>query len=64
MTYNLNVTRDKIEIKKGAIFMKRSILALFLLTLAAMAANAQNSTLSETDRDAIKATALDYIEGW
>lgn len=41
-------------------------LALSLSMLLAFlgAAHAQNSAVSETDRDAIKATALDYIEGW
>src|ERR1700754_1697679 len=43
----------------------RTVLFL-MLCLAALThiVSAQNTTLSEADRDAIKATALDYIEGW
>ena len=43
--------------------MKRPLIVLFLLTVCAAGAAAQ-STLSDQDRDAIKTTALDYIEGW
>ena len=41
-----------------------SLAVLLLLAIFAFDASAQSSTLSEVDRDAIKATALDYIEGW
>jgi hypothetical protein len=43
------------------IIIIKSILAL--LTFAATAIG-QNNTSSEADREAIKQTALDYIEGW
>jgi hypothetical protein len=44
--------------------MRRTIFALIIATVAAISVSAQTSILSETDRDAIRATALDYIEGW
>src|SRR5438105_14639584 len=44
--------------------MKKTMLAILALTISGFTVCAQTSTLSETDRDAIKATALDYIEGW
>ena len=43
--------------------MKRSLILLFLLIAGSAAGHAQ-TTPSDQDRDAIKATALDYIEGW
>lgn len=43
--------------------MTKAILFLFLAVfMGASSANAQ--AVSDTDKDAIKATALDYIEGW
>ena len=44
--------------------MKRSLVALFLLGITAAYANAQAGTISHADKEAIKQTALDYIEGW
>lgn len=44
--------------------MKRTLLVATICLLTAFSAAAQTPTLSEADRDAIKATALDYIEGW
>src|SRR4029077_2434580 len=44
--------------------MKTILFMTLLFAACAIGATAQTSTLSETDRDAIKATALDYIEGW
>jgi hypothetical protein len=44
---------------KTTIFILIAILIVFALN-----ANAQTTTVSETDKAAIKATALDYIEGW
>jgi len=44
--------------------MKTILFVTLLFAAFAIGANSQTSTLSETDRDAIKATALDYIEGW
>src|SRR3954466_15161980 len=42
----------------------KSLLIMILILASVVAVNAQNSTLSDTDRDAIKQAALDYIEGW
>jgi len=45
--------------------MKNRLVSLgTIVLLSVVGAYAQSSALSETDRDAIKATALDYIEGW
>ena len=35
-----------------------------IVTVCAWNANAQTNTVLDTDRSAIKQTALDYIEGW
>src|SRR6185503_9142937 len=43
--------------------LRRSIFALAILITGILSVSAQNA-VSEADRDAIKATALDYIEGW
>lgn len=43
--------------------MKKAALFLFLLTVFAFQANAQ-AKVSDEDKAAITATALDYIEGW
>lgn len=43
--------------------MKTLFFVLFVFTLAAIPAHAQTGA-SDADREAIKATALDYIEGW
>lgn len=42
----------------------KSALILIVLLLSGITLHAQNTTASDADRDAIKATALDYIEGW
>ena len=44
--------------------MKTSFLAIILAMITAVSAAAQTSNPSDADREAIKATALDYIEGW
>lgn len=45
--------------------MKRSlIIVVLILATTAISVAGRNTTLSETDREAIKATALDYVEGW
>jgi Putative lumazine-binding len=44
--------------------MKTSFLAIVLLVIGAFTASAQTGGPTDADRDAIKATALDYIEGW
>jgi hypothetical protein len=44
--------------------MKRYLLCLTIFVLSVVAADAQSSSPSDADREAIKATALDYIEGW
>lgn len=44
--------------------MRKSILGLlFLFVLSVVSISAQTS-VSDSDKEAIKATALDYIEGW
>lgn len=43
--------------------IKKTALFLFLLTIFAFQANAQ-AKVSDEDKAAITATALDYIEGW
>ena len=43
--------------------MKISLLVLLLISITAISANAQ-ATPADSDREAIKATALDYVEGW
>ena len=44
--------------------MKKIIVLAACMIAFAMGAHAQTSGASESDREAIKATALDYIEGW
>jgi len=43
--------------------MKRTLVLLAVVIFAAAAAHAQTAS-SDADKDAIKQTALDYIEGW
>jgi len=43
--------------------LRRSIFALAILITGILSVSAQNA-VSDADREAIKATALDYIEGW
>jgi hypothetical protein len=44
--------------------MKKPFLAIIFVLITAICAAAQNTGPSDADREAIKATALDYIEGW
>lgn len=45
--------------------MRKLIFILIaVLTVSAVSADAQTTTVSDADKAAIKATALDYIEGW
>jgi hypothetical protein len=43
--------------------MKTSLLVLLLIAITAVSASAQ-ATSPDAEREAIKATALDYVEGW
>lgn len=44
--------------------MKTSFFAIVFVLVATITAAAQNTGPADADRDAIKATALDYVEGW
>ena len=45
--------------------MRKLIFILIaVLTVSAVSADAQTTTVSDTDKAAIKQTALDYVEGW
>jgi hypothetical protein len=48
----------------GAIEMKKVILFLMVTTILGVAEIGAQTSLSDGDRAAITATALDYIEGW
>jgi hypothetical protein len=43
--------------------LHRTLLALAIVIVSVLSVSSQN-TVSDADREAIKATALDYIEGW
>ncbi len=44
--------------------MKNTILLMIIVLAGGVAAVAAQTAASDADREAIKATALDYIEGW
>ncbi len=44
--------------------MKKAILLMIFLTIGAWQIHAQTTSVSDADKAAITATALDYIEGW